>query len=247
MLAKHQDIFTDTPGEAKVTPFRNSKPVSAYPRRLPEKWKQKIQEEVKTLLATGIIVPSRSPSASPIVPVPKKNGQVRMCVDYRVLNSVTELDVYLLPNMDSLLEEISQARFITTMDLVKGCYQFPVHEDDQQKTAFVTPNRKWQFTRMPFGLKGAPAAFQREMDSLFQDYANLSSYIDDVAVYSATWEQHLWDVNQALTLLDERGLTVIWRNASLAEKSWNSLVMSLVVDSSDLSMLSYCGFSQTSY
>lgn len=197
--------------KAKVQPFTietgDTKPISQYPKRLPEKWKQKIQDQVKTLLSSGIITPSSSPWASPIVPVPKPGGDVRMCVDYRALNAVTETDVYPLPQIEQLLDEVSKAKYVSTLDLTQGYYQFPVHPDYQKKMAFVTPNVKWEFSRMPFGLKGAPAAFQREMDALFQDHPSLSAYIDDVAVYSSTWEEHLRHLKIALTKLKERGLT----------------------------------------
>lgn len=205
-------VFQDTPGQADVTPFRietgDAKPISAYPRRIPDRWRSKIQQEVKNLLQAGVIVPSRSPWASPIVPVPKPNNEVRMCVDYRSLNAVTQPDVYPLPHIEKLLEEVSKSHYITTLDLVKGYYQFPVQVDHQCKTAFVTPNGKWEFTRMPFGLKGALAQFQREMDNLFQEDENLSAYIYDVAIYSPTWSQHLEDISTALTKLKEKGLTV---------------------------------------
>lgn len=204
-LADFNQVFNDTPGKAKVKPFKietgDSKPISQYPRRLPEKWKLKIHEQVNALQATGIITASDSPWASPIVPVPKPNGDVRMCVDYRQLNAVTQQDIYPLPRIDQLLEDVSKAHYVTTLDLTQGYSQFPVLEEHQCKTAFVTPTGKWEFSRMPFGLKGAPAAFQRKMDTLFQDQPGLSAYIDDVAIYSPTWEQHIKDIRTALTLL----------------------------------------------
>ena len=210
-LIEFDDVFKNTPGEAKVEPFTiptgEAKPISTYPRGLSPKWKQKILEEVQALQSTGIIVPSRSPWASPIVPVPKPQGGVRMCIDYKPLNKVTDTDVYPLPRVEQLLEEVTQSRYITTLDLTKGYYQFPMHPEHQQKTAFVTPQGKWEFTRMPFGLKGAPAKFQRTMDQLFQEYSQLCAYIDDVAIHSQTWEQHIQDIRKALTLLREKGLT----------------------------------------
>ena len=211
LLQEFNMVFDDTPGSARVKPFvietGEAKPISQYPRRLPDKWRTKIQEQVKTLLTTGIITASTSPWASPIVPVPKPNGDVRMCIDYRKLNAVTQPDVYPLPQIDQILDDVSKARYITTLDLTQGYYQFPVEEEHQCKTAFVTPNGKWEFKKMPFGLKGAPAAFQREMDQLFQDHQNLSSYIDDLAIYSRTWTEHLTHLRTALTKLKEKGLT----------------------------------------
>ena len=124
-------------GEAKVKPFKietgNSKPISQYPHRLPEKWKLKIHEQVKALQAIGIITASDSPWASPIVPVPKPNGDVWMCMDYCQLNAVTQQDNP-LPRIDQLLEDVSKPLY----DLTQGYYQFPVLEEHQCKTAFVT-------------------------------------------------------------------------------------------------------------
>ena len=117
---------------------------------------------------------------------------------------------------------LSKAKYVSTLDLTQGYYQFPVHPDHQKKTAFVTPNGMWEFSRMPFGLKGAPAAFQREMDALFQDHPSLSAYIDDVAVYSSTWEEHLRHLKTALTKLKERGLTAKVSSASLLVVPWSS-------------------------
>ena len=211
LLQQFNMVFSDTPGTANVKPFAietgDAKPISQYPRRLPDKWRTKIEEQVKSLLTTGIITTSTSPWASPIVPVPKPNGDVRMCIDYRHLNSVTQPDIYPLPQIEQLLDDVSKARYISTLDLTQGYYQFPVKEEHQCKTAFVTPNGKWEFKKMPFGLKGAPAAFQREMDQLFQDHQNLSAYIDDVAIYSQTWTDHLTHLRVALTKLKEKGLT----------------------------------------
>ena len=125
-LIEFDDVFKNTPGEAKVEPFTiptgEAKPISAYPRGLSPKWKQKILEEVQALQSTGIIVPSRSPWASPIVPVPKPQGGVRMCIDYKPINKVTDTDVYPLPRVEQLLEEVTQSRYITTLDLNKGYY-----------------------------------------------------------------------------------------------------------------------------
>ena len=206
LLAEFDQVFNDLPGEAKVTPFRvetgDSKHISQYPRRLPEKWKTKIHDQIKTLQASGIITPSTSPWASPIVPVPKPNGDVRCALIIgNLMPSPSPMYV------DQLLEDVSRAQYITTLDLAQGYYQFPVAEEHQCKTAFVTPTGKWEFRRMPFGLKGAPTAFQREMDSLFQDKTEQSAFIDDLAVHSQSWTQHLNDVRTALKLLKDRGLT----------------------------------------
>lgn len=105
--------------------------------------------------------------AAPIVLVKKKDkkdGGMRLCVDYRRLNSVTKVDAYPMPRVDEMLDRLGTARYISTLDLTRGYWQEPVEECDQQKTAFTTPFGLYQFCRMPFELQGAPATFQRMID-----------------------------------------------------------------------------------
>ena len=109
----------------------------------------------------GIIEKSYSEWAAPIVLVEKKDSTLRMCVDYRRLNTVSEMDAYPMPRIDDLIERVGEAKFITTLDLSRGYWQVPVRKEDQPKTAFTTPYGLFQFKVMPFGLQGAPATFQR--------------------------------------------------------------------------------------
>ena len=159
------------------------------------------------MLEAGIIVPSSSPWTSPLVPVRKKDGSLRLCVDYRRLNQMTQEDRYPMPRVEELLEQLGSARFITTLDLTKGYYQVSVHPDDREKTAFMGPMGKFQFVRMPFGLKGAPTTFQRLMDVVLGPCASFArAYIDDIVVFSSTWTDHLRHLEEVFTRLMEAGL-----------------------------------------
>ena len=156
----------------------------------------------------GIIRPSTSEWASPIVLVPKKDGTLRMCVDYRKLNAVSEADAYPMPHIDELIDRLGGAKYISTLDLMRGYWQVPVAPESQAKTAFTTPFRLYDFTVMPFGLQGAPATFQRLIDSLLRgvgDYAAV--YLDDLVVYSGEWEEHLTHLRAVLERLRGAGLT----------------------------------------
>ena len=118
------------------------------------------------MLTAGDIEPSTSQWTFHIVSVRKKDGTVRMCIGYLQLNQVTEDDVYQMPRVDDLIEQLGTAAYISTLELRKGYYQIVLKPEDKVKTAFSSPVGKFQFTRMPFGLKGAPATFQKLIDSV---------------------------------------------------------------------------------
>ena len=114
-----------------------------------------------------------------------------------------------MPRIDDLIDELGGASFVTTLDLVKGYWQVPVREENRPKTAFSTPRGLFQFWMMPFGLQGAPATFQRMMGSLLRGLeGRTAAYLDDIVIYSTTWEQHPQDIANALQRLREAGLTI---------------------------------------
>ena len=120
----------------------------------------------------------------------------------RCLNQVTEDDPYCIPRTEELLDKMRSARYITEL---RGFCQIPLRDQDKQKTAFTSPLGKFHFRRVPFGLKNAPAIFQSLVNSLFDGIADrVETYIDDIAVYSQTWEQHLQNLNKVYSLLQNR-------------------------------------------
>ena len=139
----------------------------------------------------------RAREASPIVPVPKPDGSVRLCVDFRRLNSSTVADPYYIATLDEILERMGQSQIVSKLDLAKGFYQIPVAEADVEKTAFITPLGKFAFKCMPFGLRNALAVFQRTMEVLGH-ISNCAPYIDDLIVFSTIWEEHLCDLRKVL-------------------------------------------------
>lgn len=139
------------------------------------------------MLDKGIITPSTSPWASPIVLVPKKDGSLRLCVDYRRVNQVTTPDPFPMPHMEDMLDDVGSAQYISTLDLSKGYWQVPVKENSRAKTAFMTPLGKYEFMVMPFGLVGAPAVFQRMMNVVLADTRSYAAtYLDDIIIYSTS-------------------------------------------------------------
>ncbi|RXN25056.1 hypothetical protein ROHU_021745 [Labeo rohita] len=164
---------------------KDSTPIRQKPYRVPEKMVEKLKTEVKMMLEMGIMEPSQSEWSSPILLVPKKDGGVRFCTDFRKLNSVSCFDSYPMPRIDKLIERLGKAHYMTTLDLCKGYWQVPLEPSCRPYTAFRTSTGLYQYTVMPFGLHGAPATFQRLMDGILagcDQYA--AAYLDDVVIYS---------------------------------------------------------------
>ena len=141
-------------------------PKRQWPRRMPFAVREEVSRQVKKMQETGVIQPSNSPWASPIVFVHKKDGTHRFCIDYRELNAVTRQDTFPLPRVDDLLDQLGDTRFFSTLDLAAGYWQIKIHPDSREKTAFVTHQGLHEFSVMPFGLNNAPAVFQRLMQKV---------------------------------------------------------------------------------
>ena len=122
-----------------------------------------------------------------MVAVTKPDGMARLCVDYRRLNGLTRQTPFYMPRIDEVLEGVGQASFISKLDLTKGYYQMPVHDDDINKTCFICHRGRYKFTRMPFGVKNAPAIFPQLMQEVLHDTLKYATaYMDDVIIYSKT-------------------------------------------------------------
>ncbi len=151
---------------------------------------------------------SHSDWVSPIVLVPKTDGSVRFCVDYRKVNAVSKFDAYPMPRVDELLDRLGTARFYSTLDLTKGYWQIPLSHLSKEKSAFTTPFGLHQFVTLPFGLFGAPATFQRLMDKILRPHtAYAAAYLDDIIIYSQDWQWHMVHLREVLRVLRGAGLT----------------------------------------
>lgn len=172
-----------------------------------------IDKELEDMLSQGIVEPSKSPWASPVVMVRKKDGTYRFCVDYRKLNLVTERDSYPLPMVADTLDKLRDARYLSSLDLKSAFFQVPVAESSRPYTAFTVPNRGlFQFRRMPFGLTNSPATWQRLIDSVLGAdlEPNVFVYLDDIVVVTQTFDRHLEVLEEVFRRLKEANLTVSW-------------------------------------
>ena len=160
------------------------------------------------MLEKGVIQPSNSPWASPLVLVRKKDGTVRFCVDYRKLNAATRKDAYPIPRVDETLEMLAGSHFFTSLDLLSGYWQVQIHPDDKEKTAIATPEGLFEFNVMPFGLCNAPATFQRLMDCVLAGlhWETCLVYLDDVIIIGRSFEDHLCNLRNVFQRLREAGL-----------------------------------------
>ena len=202
LVSNYNDIFPkelpkELPPRRKVEHEirleNNSKPPSRAPYRLSFIEQEELKKQLKQLLNSKLIRPSSSPFGSPVLFVKKKENTLRMCIDYRALNNITIKNRYPLPRIDDLLDQLSQAKYFSKLDLTSGYWQMRVKDEDIHKTAFTTRYGQFEFMVMPFGLCNAPASFQHLMNSIFQEFLDdfVIVYLDDIMVYSRTHEEHL--------------------------------------------------------
>ena len=217
LIGANRDCFATSMSELSTTDVYHheidtgtAKPIRKTFYRATPTVQKEIDHHIDNLLETGKIEPSLSEWAAPIVMVKKKSGEYRMAVDYRGINEVTEPIHFPLPRFESITDTISaaNARIFSTLDLMSGYFQIPVHPHSRHKTAFVSASGQYQFKVMPFGLRNAPHAFQIVMSQALRklNWESVIIYIDDTPVFSETFSQHLDHLSQVLQCLRENRL-----------------------------------------
>ncbi|KAK3768943.1 hypothetical protein RRG08_060379 [Elysia crispata] len=195
-LLKHRIVLTrDTP---TAQPYR----------RIPPYQLKEVHSHLDKLLALEIISPSTSPYAAPIVLVRRKSGELRMCCDYRRLHEITRKDAFLIPRMEECIDALGGSKYFSTLDLASGYHQVEMAEEDKEKTAFTTPFGLYQWNRLPFGLVNPPAHFSRLMQKVMSDhlFQILLVYLEDLLVFSPTFEEHLHRLQKVFDRLREVNL-----------------------------------------
>ncbi|KAK1652704.1 hypothetical protein QYE76_070509 [Lolium multiflorum] len=209
------------PFDHKIDLMPGVPPVNVKAYRYTPQQKDEIERQIKEMLAQGIIKPSQSPFASPVLLVKKKDGTWRFCVDYRQLNAVTIKDRYPMPIVDELLDELAGAKFFSKLDLRSGYHQIRMREVDEQKTAFKTHGGHYEFRVMPFGLTSAPATFQTAMNTVFAHLIRkfVLVFVDDVLIYSKSLEDHAKHLAEVFQLLAQNQLFLKKSKCSFVQKS----------------------------
>ena len=210
VLLEHADVFaadsSDLGHTVQLEHHINTGdaiPIRQQARRVPFVHRKDVQELLKDMENKKVIRPSKSPWASPIVLVKKKDGTLRFCIDYRKLNLVTQKDAYPLPHIEDTLQALSGSQWFSTIDLLSGYWQVGVAENDKEKTAFTTQEGLFEFNVMPFGLCNAPATFQRLMDLTLSGmlWTECLVYLDDVVIFGRTFGDHLKNLDSVLRRL----------------------------------------------
>ncbi|GKA96662.1 putative nucleotidyltransferase, ribonuclease H [Tanacetum coccineum] len=170
-----------------------SKPSAKAPYRMPPPELEELRSQLKELMDAGYIRPSKAPYGAPVLFQRKKDGSLRMCIDYRALNKVTIKNKYHIPLIVDLFDQLGKARYFTKLDLRSGYYQVRTAEGDETKMTCVTRYGSYEFLVMPLGLTNAPATFCTLMNKLFHPFLDkfVVVYLDDIVVYSHTLEEHL--------------------------------------------------------
>lgn len=170
-----------------------------------------LNKELDKMLELGVVSKSCSPWASPVLLVKKASGELRFCFDGRKLNSVTKKDAYPLPHVDHILNKLSGARYLSSIDLKSAFWQIPLEESSKEKTAFVIPSRGlYNFNVMPFGLSNAAQTQQRLMETVlgYQLEPYCFVYLDDVIIATPTFEKHVEVLEEVFSRLKTANLTI---------------------------------------
>ncbi|TIB06886.1 hypothetical protein E3P89_04152 [Wallemia ichthyophaga] len=217
ILEKYQDVFPSSlPDglpkkrgiEHQIDLKEDHIPPSRSPYRLSWEQNDELKKQLKELIEKQHIEPSISPYGAPVMFVKKADGSMRMCIDYRALNHITVKNKHPLPLIDEQIDQLAGAKFFSKIDLRSGYHQVRINARDIEKTAFNTKYGHFQFKVMPFGLCNAPGTFQYLMQDIFKDELDqyVAVYIDDILIFSKTYEEHLKHLDAVLMKLKKNGL-----------------------------------------
>ena len=215
LLTTHSETFSRDDDDLGCTHLATheidtgkAKPIKQPPHRTPLAYQGKDKEAIEKMKDKGVIRESTSPWASPVVLIPKKDGTLRVCIDYRRVNQVTKKDGFPLPNMRDCLDSVAGSAYFSTLDLTSGYHQVPVAEADIPKTAFVTKHGLFECLTLPFGLCNGPSTFQRVMELALRglQWITCLIYIDDIIVFAKTEEEHLARLGEILNRIQSANL-----------------------------------------
>lgn len=228
LVAKYANVFAKTKTEIghvslmKVSiDVQGHPPIRVKPYRVSPAERNIIREEVEKMLAAGIIQPSTSAWASPVVLVPKQDGSIRFAIDFRKLNAVTHKEIYPIPHVQDYLDALQGNKYFTIADGQQAYFGLPMDENSRQYTAFICHMGQFEFLRLPFGLTSAPAIYQRLMNSVLHGmlWDECLVYLDDICVMSVTVESHLERLEHLFQRLASAGIKLKPSKCHLLQRS----------------------------
>ena len=217
LIAQYTDVFAiedeklgTTDAMAYKIDTGNAAPVASQRYKTPYYLRKELKRIIDANLESGLLEPCSSPWAAPVLLVKKANGKWRLVCDYRKLNTVTIANQYPLPDIDGLIDHMSEATVFSTADLFTGFHQIPCDPETKQKVAITTDFGQFTWTAMPMGGKNAPAVFQMMMDKIFNTIpkTHLAIYLDDLCLHSKTYEENLQTIQQMLQILRRNNLKI---------------------------------------
>ena len=229
LMKEYAKIFTPKVGlypriQHRIRVDQEFKPKRLRAYKVPELLRGEVRRQLEDMLEHGIITPSTSEMASPVVCIMKKTGGVRLAIDYRYVNKHSTGDGFPTPDVRDILQKVGKAKFISSFDARSGYWQIPMEEKSQWLTAFACDEGLFEFKRMPFGLKSASITFTRAMGELTHGIHEFTeAYIDDIAVFSMTWQEHLQHLRIFFNTVTHSGLTFNLEKCRLAEAKINFL------------------------
>jgi hypothetical protein len=205
----------------KIDLVEGSLPVSRPTYRMSPVELDELKKQLDEALANGQIRPSKSPFDAPVLFVKKKDGSMRMCIDYRGLNKITIKNKYPLPRIDELFDRLLGAKYFSKIDLRSGYHQLRIYPEDIHKTAFNTRYGHFEWLVLPFGLTNAPASFMALMQEIFQPFLDkfVIVFLDDILIYSKTLAEHKTHLCQVLTTLRQHQLYAKWEKCELIKQN----------------------------
>jgi hypothetical protein len=201
-------------------------PVYSNARRLPYAHKEIVQQQITSWLNDGLIRPSNSNYASPIVLAKKKDGTHRICVDFRLLNKKIIREAYPIPSMDEQIDKLQTCKIFSTLDLKNGFLHVPVNVASRYLTAFSTPYGHYEFNKMPFGLSVGPAVFQKFISTIFYELIKddiIQIYMDDIIILAQTTNEAIEHLKTVLQIAEKNNLQINWDKCQLLQPRINYL------------------------
>ena len=212
VITQYREVFPDVPSKTTLiehdVDVGDSAPIKQHPYRVSPMKKELLDKEVQYMLKNDIIEESQSNWSSPCILVPKHDGGFRFCTDFRKVNDKTKSDSFPIPRIADCIDQIGNAKFVSTFDMLKGYWQVPLTQCAREISAFVTPSGLYQYKVMPFGMKNAPATFQRMVNKLVRDIDGCEGYIDDVVIFSDNWSDHIRQIKSFFQIMREAKLTI---------------------------------------